>query len=1079
MMSDGSVPDPSGLPERARWEDLLPSTGKKAWGRWNHQYRAFRFLQNYLAAHSKDQATGAALVRMPTGAGKTGLMALTIAYGIGDGLGLIVAPSIALRDQIAAAVGTGYWATIRARPPQLPRAFTFVPSTLGSQMEEAWACPGPAVLVCTTSALAQVANTTDDAGSPQWSEHYETLRERTSVVLVDEGHREPAPAWARAIRRFDRPTILVTATPYRNDVRLFRVGKIEAEQSDELPGAYGDHLFVTRFDEVAGSGVIRTPKFFAAANPWASAASDEARAAQFVVELVSFHENNVASLSGHDLGSPKTVVRCGSYSRLQATLDLLRKMVGDKNVLAVHDRFDKDQEAKLEFKNVPAAHHAGAASASFWLHQDKLVEGIDNPSVYGLALETAFGNSRALVQQVGRLLRNPTYDKSVNALVLFDPADPVEQQWKGYEGYEAVEPPIVGPEQIVRTFLAALPDWFYSGRRYRSRADLEGAKADAILADLRFRASLQCFRRTDEFEADSERDLREVVEDVLEQHDYAVVRALDHTHGAVSAHVYLSLRVAETPRFASTSLFEIGFSPCALILAPAHVFFHGPLSILTPARRLGLSPVRPEDLERTLGGKAIVRQLSLANTDLGDYALRRRSIGANDIAKSGGSLTDHAHVVVTAVAGGDTFQRRALGMLRSRVSDPSDTDLTLAELCDWAAEIGTAIDDAAGSGPRVLRRFAEEVPAPDVATAKHVLIDLAEFSECVRPASDEANAIPFEETFETVASAVGDGGQFDLQVGGQSFTATLEYKRPRFRVSCGDLDKAFITDGTERRKPSTLLSAAGAIRVVTADRLLYLDRRFFQPRALWGPGRALDLDFVRGLSDLAGLTEGEKGIKRDPSSKKMLAPKRRQVSGRFTWPDKTLFALTDQRTSSIYTETNFDPDWIVCEDLNDELADFIAVDEDNRRVALLHCKAGKTTGSESTTVQDLHEVVSQAVKNLGLFDVAAGHIPERKSSWAKPWKYMTTKFPRIRHGPGSRPSASRFAKLLENLLRASDVRREVWVVLGNSMSASAVKKAAESTAPPDYQQIQLLYLLNSLHGHVTAFGARLFVLTQP
>src|SRR5690606_25158860 len=157
------------------------------------------------------------------------------------------------------------------------------------------------------------------------------------------------------------------------------------------------------------------------------------------------------------------------------------------------------------------------------------------------------------------------------------------------------------------------------------------------------------------------------------------------------------------------------------------------------------------------------------------------------------------------------------------------------------------------------------------------------------------------------------------------------------------------------------------LRVVTADRLLYLDRRFFQPRALWGAGRALDLDFVRGIPDLAGLTGGEKGIKKDPSSRRMLPPKRRRVAGRFTWPDNTIFALPDEPGTSTYAQAAIAPNWIVCERSSDGPGDFVAVDESNRRIALLHCKSGNTTSTSSTSAQDLHEVVSQAVKNLSLF----------------------------------------------------------------------------------------------------------------
>jgi superfamily II DNA or RNA helicase len=43
------------------------------------------------------------------------------------------------------------------------------------------------------------------------------------LVLVDEGHYEPAISWSKGVRELNRPTILLSATPYRNDFKSFRV----------------------------------------------------------------------------------------------------------------------------------------------------------------------------------------------------------------------------------------------------------------------------------------------------------------------------------------------------------------------------------------------------------------------------------------------------------------------------------------------------------------------------------------------------------------------------------------------------------------------------------------------------------------------------------------------------------------------------------------------------------------------------------------------------------------------------------------------------------------------------------------
>jgi hypothetical protein len=42
-------------------------------------------------------------------------------------------------------------------------------------------------------------------------------------VVVDEGRYEPAPSWSRSVRELKRATILLSATPFRNDYKLLQV----------------------------------------------------------------------------------------------------------------------------------------------------------------------------------------------------------------------------------------------------------------------------------------------------------------------------------------------------------------------------------------------------------------------------------------------------------------------------------------------------------------------------------------------------------------------------------------------------------------------------------------------------------------------------------------------------------------------------------------------------------------------------------------------------------------------------------------------------------------------------------------
>jgi superfamily II DNA or RNA helicase len=70
-----------------------------------------------------------------------------------------------------------------------------------------------AVVLSTIQALQQIHSGTDFA----------RLEGRFGTVLFDEGHREPAPVWAQAVRELSAPTVLFSATQFRNDLKIFDV----------------------------------------------------------------------------------------------------------------------------------------------------------------------------------------------------------------------------------------------------------------------------------------------------------------------------------------------------------------------------------------------------------------------------------------------------------------------------------------------------------------------------------------------------------------------------------------------------------------------------------------------------------------------------------------------------------------------------------------------------------------------------------------------------------------------------------------------------------------------------------------
>jgi superfamily II DNA or RNA helicase len=52
---------------------------------------------------------------------------------------------------------------------------------------------------------------------------YTTLRDHIELVLFDEGHYEPAAKYSAGVRGLRKPVVLLSATPFRNDLKPFHI----------------------------------------------------------------------------------------------------------------------------------------------------------------------------------------------------------------------------------------------------------------------------------------------------------------------------------------------------------------------------------------------------------------------------------------------------------------------------------------------------------------------------------------------------------------------------------------------------------------------------------------------------------------------------------------------------------------------------------------------------------------------------------------------------------------------------------------------------------------------------------------
>jgi superfamily II DNA or RNA helicase len=180
---------------------------------WPHQLEALELIEAFIRARRR-AAGGSALIRMPTGTGKSGVIAVTAHTLTGRGHVLVLAPWDALVDQLARDIRERFWARIGVDAPSAREVYRVLPSSADATFDGA---RKPSIFIATITSLRQLQN--------RRPKSYARLGALISLVMVDEGHYEPAPDWSRAVRGLGQPVILFTATPYRNDFKFFDVDR--------------------------------------------------------------------------------------------------------------------------------------------------------------------------------------------------------------------------------------------------------------------------------------------------------------------------------------------------------------------------------------------------------------------------------------------------------------------------------------------------------------------------------------------------------------------------------------------------------------------------------------------------------------------------------------------------------------------------------------------------------------------------------------------------------------------------------------------------------------------------------------
>jgi hypothetical protein len=371
---------------------------------WEHQQAAIATVVAYLngdkAIPERPDQKEAALLKLPTGTGKSGIVAVLARCLPEVRRVLVLTPRTALTEQLMADIRYRFWshlgyavdgtALFTANADvfgiALEKVYVeqFLPKNVGMMVQHLGDhATDRGILVGTHQALSDIrklAHDADEGGSQDAMTLLARIRNQFDLVIVDEGHYEPAISWSRGVREFNLPTLLLSATPYRNDYKSFRVR--------------GRYLFNFPYRQAVERDIIRPAEIIVPRG------SDRHEEREFVGILHQGLPDRLRQAERwfRNGETPKVMVRGDALEKL-TLLQTEINSVFDTRAVVIHDRAKKTPENRDMFTSVASARRS-RAEAQFWIHQNKLMEGIDDPSFVAVAIFDLMGNDVSLCSRL-------------------------------------------------------------------------------------------------------------------------------------------------------------------------------------------------------------------------------------------------------------------------------------------------------------------------------------------------------------------------------------------------------------------------------------------------------------------------------------------------------------------------------------------------------------------------------------------------------------------------------------------------------------------------------------------------------
>lgn len=966
------------------------------------QLEAVRSFVRY--AEENDTERGF-LINLPTGAGKTGVISL-ISH-LSDALKvLVICHRKAVKDQLFKEISKKFFRnTIGDQEFELKKTYR------DSNFDQ-----GEGVYITSFQKLTMLSD-----------EELKNVQGDFDLIIVDEGHSEPSPVWREIIRQSAAMKVVVTATPYRNDLFELNVST--------------DHFYVFTFKEAIEDGVIMEPQY----------------------EQVDREDDLLAGILGY-LGANedvKCIVKCKSLEEILKYHELLSQSF---ITASVHERLEID-EAQNKFKRVgPALKVEGVRVI---IHQHKLDEGVDIPEAKLLILTYELGSGRELVQAVGRIVRR--YGET-QPLVIDLSRGANEGMWDGYQKFDSYLAnggagefvSSLSTSYLIGSFLESFPKYSYFDGKFKERVDLNSVDPED---DLKIPHASVCF--------------------VQKEVDFSLPLLMDrlywelHGSGSLvkSYEEVLDLQVMIYVEFKSSKFFtnKLFFEPRLHVIVVKEIdsgvaIFDSGGGRYYNQEQYRLGNAIHIDKLTALAAKTAVNQIKETHARAIGRALRRpESVALKGQNLDGGrgsqSNSRYALTMVKVDNIGLDGKRDSsfyIGARSGRVVDQKESNFTLQDISEWVDAISQCIN-AGGNAGRLIKSYAQPVSEKPTSEILSVLLD---FTDLEGPKAT-GNGVVYP---DFVYVDYQQGITFDAQ--GDLIELSLSYSDDDgfFEVALsgaseGRADIEWVVE---------YLNSGHRLKVLYEDGVTYLAGAFYKLALPYERGIPAEESFAGNaifpLDALRAPALREKGHTLDHKYHR---------TTRADFDTDSIFYLIDllkgygDQTTPIGALGPFATyipacDIVLCCDMGVEPADFILSSPE--KLCFVHVKCGDSLNPQSPAGA-IAEVGSQAIKNIHMLISGLKRVkPGNFSTWKQAWPAAGAEFPldtryRLVEGSINHPAplddslSERVWDIICERRVSMKCKKEIWIVAGNSFSASHFTRSMQSPLaclPTSIQAYQLI-----------------------